>query len=69
MRWQIISAERPPALESARGRRFGRLGRNLTLALPSLLVVLIGPSRVYLGAHWSSDVLEANPATLWVGGC
>jgi undecaprenyl-diphosphatase len=39
--------------------RRGTLARRITLALAALPVLLIGCSRVYLGAHWASDVLGA----------
>ncbi len=35
----------------------GRWGRAIVYALCAILAVLIGFSRVYLGAHWLSDVL------------
>lgn len=42
----------------------GTLARRLALTLSALPVVLVGFSRIYLGAHWPSDTLGAY---LWSG--
>src|SRR3989441_3144931 len=48
--------------------RSGRL-RNILIAVCSSLIALIGPSRVYLGAHWPSDVMAGYIyGGLWFGG-
>src|SRR5579863_4897259 len=31
--------------------------RNLLLNIPLLVIALVGPARIYLGDHWSTDVL------------
>jgi undecaprenyl-diphosphatase len=36
-----------------------RWWRILLMVFSALMVVLIGPSRIYLGDHWASDVLGA----------
>lgn len=37
----------------------GSTARRMALVLLALPVILVGPSRVYLGAHWPSDTLGA----------
>jgi len=42
--------------------------RVLTWSIASLLVAMIGLSRVYLGVHWPSDVIAGYAAALiWMG--
>ena len=38
------------------GKRWWRMG---LLIIPAFFVVMVGPSRIYLGDHWASDVLGA----------
>ena len=48
--------------------RSGKL-RNLLILICTALIALIGPSRVYLGAHWPSDVMAGYIyGGLWFAG-
>lgn len=46
----------------------GRL-RNIIITICTAMILLVGPSRVYLGAHWPSDVMAGYIyGGLWFGG-
>ena len=48
--------------------RSGKL-RNFLITLCITMIALIGPSRIYLGAHWPSDVMAGYVyGGLWFGG-
>lgn len=48
--------------------RSGRL-RNVLITICTSMIALVGPSRVYLGAHWPSDVMAGYAyGGLWFGG-
>ncbi len=48
--------------------RSGRI-RNFLITIFAALIAFIGPSRVYLGAHWPSDVMAGYLyGGLWFGG-
>lgn len=48
--------------------RSGRL-RNILITISSFMIALVGPSRVYLGAHWPSDVAVGYVyGGLWFAG-
>jgi undecaprenyl-diphosphatase len=48
--------------------RSGKL-RNTLIAACTSLIIGIGPSRIYLGAHWPSDVMAGYLyGGLWFGG-
>ena len=48
--------------------RSGKL-RNSLIAICTSMIAFIGPSRVYLGAHWPSDVMAGYIyGGLWFGG-
>ena len=43
--------------------------QRAVVGIPALFVAVVGPSRVYLGAHWPSDVMAGYIyGGLWFGG-
>lgn len=50
-----------------KGNRWWRIG---LLIIPALFIVLVGPSRIYLGDHWATDVLGGYIfGGIWLGIC
>jgi membrane-associated phospholipid phosphatase len=46
---------------------FAGRARVIVIAICGALIVLIGPSRIFLGAHWASDVLGSYIiGTIWL---
>ncbi len=47
-------------------RKKGNPARDLLLTIPLFVILAVGPARIYLGDHWSTDVLGGY---LFGGGC
>ncbi len=43
--------------------------QKAVLSLPALLVMLVGPARIYLGDHWASDVIGGYLFGGWLSSC
>ena len=45
-----------------------RLHKGVLASFPALVILLVGPSRIYLGEHWASDVLGGYLlGSTWLG--
>ncbi len=45
-----------------------RLRKGVLASFPALVILLVGPSRIYLGEHWASDVLGGYLlGSTWLG--